>query len=72
MDRIRLGLTGLAAILAIVFIASSAMRSDGNRADQSPTAGETLSVIGVAPKIDDDAAAEPDPPPPPPTAANAR
>lgn len=54
MDRIRLGLTGLAAILAIVFVASSAMRSDQGDSSNS-AAGETLSVIGVAPKMDDNA-----------------
>lgn len=54
MDRIRLGLTGLGAILAIVFIASAGMRSSDGPAPKS-AAGETLSVLGVAPKMDEGA-----------------
>lgn len=51
MERIRLGLTGLGAILLVVFVASAGMRSTPAATER--TAGETLSVIGVAPKLDD-------------------
>jgi len=50
MERLRLGLIGLGAILGIVFVSSSGMRSGAAPSRSAP--GETLSVLGVAPKMD--------------------
>lgn len=47
-QRIRLGLTGLAAIFLLVLIAAAGLRPDQSRA-ASETAGEPLAVLGVAP-----------------------
>lgn len=57
MYRIRLGLIGLSAIAAIVFAASAGISSHARENGKSAS-GETLSVLGVAPKMDKDA---PDP-----------
>lgn len=57
MYRIRLGLVGLSAIAAIVFAASAGISSHARENSQSAS-GETLSVLGVAPKMEKDA---PDP-----------
>jgi hypothetical protein len=54
MERLRLGLIGLGAILGIVFVSSSGMRSGAAPSRSAP--GETLSVLGVAPKMDAKAA----------------
>ncbi len=47
-QRIRLGLTGLAAIFLLVLIAAAGLRPDQSRA-ASETTGEPLAVLGVAP-----------------------
>lgn len=52
IDRVRLGLIGLFAITLIVFVASAGARSDGPAPETAP--GETLSVLGVAPKMEKD------------------
>ena len=57
MYRIRLGLIGLTAIGAIVFAASAGISSHARESGESAS-GETLSVLGVAPKMEKDA---PDP-----------
>lgn len=54
MYRIRLGLIGLMAIATIVFAASAGISSDARDHGQSAS-GETLSVLGVAPKMEMDA-----------------
>jgi hypothetical protein len=46
--RIRLGLTGLAAIFLIVLIAAASLRPAGPSAARDPQA-EPLAVLGVAP-----------------------
>jgi len=56
MYRIRLGLIGLSAIAAIVFAASVGISSHARENSQSAS-GETLSVLGVAPKMEKDAPA---------------
>ena len=53
MERVRLGLVGLSAITLIVF-AASAGSNTGPRAPDSAAPGETLSVLGVAPKLEND------------------
>ena len=47
-QRIRLGLTGLAAIFLLVLVAAAGLRPDQSRA-ASETTGEPLAVLGVAP-----------------------
>ena len=46
--RIRLGLTGLAAIFLLVLIAAAGLRTDQSQAAPETT-GEPLAVLGVAP-----------------------
>ena len=48
MQRVRAGLTGLAAIFLMVLIAAAGMRPDRSVAPAG-THGETLAVLGVAP-----------------------
>lgn len=52
MQRVRAGLTGLAAIFLIVLIAAAGMRPDRSVAPVG-THGETLAVLGVAPGTGD-------------------
>ena len=46
-DRLRWGLTGLAAVLLIVMVAAAGLRPTGREA--RPGTGEPLAVLGVAP-----------------------
>ncbi|WP_235903001.1 hypothetical protein [Sandarakinorhabdus oryzae] len=46
-ERLRWGLTGLAAIFLIVMIAAAGLRPTGREA--KPGTGEPLAVLGVAP-----------------------
>lgn len=46
-ERLRWGLTGLAAIFLIVMIAAAGLRPVGNQ--DKPGTGESLAVLGVAP-----------------------
>jgi hypothetical protein len=46
-ERLRWGLTGLAAIFLIVMIAAAGLRPGDN--DEKPGTGESLAVLGVAP-----------------------
>lgn len=48
MQRVRAGLTGLAAIFLMVLIAAAGMKPDRSVAPAG-THGETLAVLGVAP-----------------------
>lgn len=48
MERVRVGLTGLGLILLLVFIAAAGMRPTRS-VTPANSAGETLSVLGVAP-----------------------
>ena len=68
MERIRLGLTGLGLIVLIVFAGSGGLRTgDGALAEaDTPKKGETLSVLGVAPKAEEKAPAVVTLRPPPP------
>ena len=47
-ERLRLGLTGLAAIFLIVMVVAASLRPVGRSAPQDPK-GESLAVLGVAP-----------------------
>ncbi|MEI6486304.1 MAG: hypothetical protein WCO11_08560 [Sphingomonadales bacterium] len=65
-DRLRWGLTGLAAIMLIVMVAAAGSRPTGR--EPQPGAGEPLAVLGVAPgpaTKTDDSAAPPAPAPAP-------
>lgn len=46
-DRLRWGLTGLAAVFLIVLVAAAGLRPSAR--DEKPGAGEPLAVLGVAP-----------------------
>lgn len=46
-ERLRWGLTGLAAIFLIVMAAAAGLRPNGRQA--KPSTGEPLAVLGVAP-----------------------
>ena len=46
-ERLRWGLTGLAAVFLIVMVAAAGLRPTGREA--KPGAGEPLAVLGVAP-----------------------
>ncbi len=48
MQRVRTGLTGLAAIFLMVLIAAAGLKPD-HPATPRAAAGETLAVLGVAP-----------------------
>lgn len=48
MQRVRAGLTGLAAIFLVVLIAAAGMKPSRSAAPTG-THGETLAVLGVAP-----------------------
>lgn len=52
MQRVRAGLTGLAAIFLMVLIAAAGMKP-GRSAAAPGTHGETLAVLGVAPGASD-------------------
>ena len=52
MQRVRAGLTGLAAIFLMVLIAAAGMKP-GRPAATAGTHGETLAVLGVAPGSSD-------------------
>lgn len=57
MDRIRVGLTGLAAVFLITLGAAFAFGSQGRQSGQPESkAGEPLAQLGVAPGADKDAA----------------
>ena len=47
MQRVRAGLTGLAAIFLMVLIAAAGLRP--GRSAGHPASGETLAMLGVAP-----------------------
>lgn len=46
-ERLRWGLTGLAAVFLIVMVAAASLRPTGRGAQ--PAAGEPLAMLGVAP-----------------------
>ncbi len=46
-ERLRWGLTGLAAIFLVVMVTAAGLRPAGN--DDKPGTGESLAVLGVAP-----------------------
>ena len=46
-ERLRWGLTGLAAVFLLVLIAAASLRPTGS--SEKPGAGEALAVLGVAP-----------------------
>ncbi|WP_313670782.1 hypothetical protein [Sandarakinorhabdus sp.] len=46
-ERLRWGLTGLAAVFLIVLVAAAGLRPTGR--EDKPGAGEPLAVLGVAP-----------------------
>ena len=53
MQRVRAGLTGLAAIFLMVLIAAAGMKPGRPAAATAGTHGETLAVLGVAPGSSD-------------------
>lgn len=59
-ERLRLGLTGLAAIFLLVMVVAAGLRPFGHPAPQDPK-GESLAVLGVAPGA---GPSEPTPPKP--------
>lgn len=59
MERIRVGLTGLAFVLLIVFVAAAGMRPSQSVAPHDASQ-ETLSTLGVAPHVSDGEAAAQD------------
>ncbi len=52
MQRVRLGLTGLAFVFLTIMIAMAALRSDRVGTVSPPPQGETLAMLGVAPSAE--------------------
>ncbi|MEY2882355.1 MAG: hypothetical protein RL490_79 [Pseudomonadota bacterium] len=65
-ERVRVGLTGLAAIFLLILVVAAGVRTTPAPKTMSNEApGESLAVLGVAPGAGSGATA-PNPPPPPP------
>jgi hypothetical protein len=52
MQRVRVGLTGLAFVFLLLVVAAAGMRPDRSVAPAGAQ-GETLALLGVAPRSDD-------------------
>jgi len=57
MNRVRIGLTGLAFVFLLVLISAAGLRP-GRSVAPAGAQGETLAVLGVAPGMDSAAPAE--------------
>ena len=64
MNRVRIGLTGLAFVFLLVLISAAGLRP-GRSVAPAGAQGETLAVLGVAPGMDSAAPATTAPPPQP-------
>ena len=58
MNRVRIGLTGLAFVFLLVLISAAGLRP-GRSVAPAGAQGETLAVLGVAPGMDSAAPAKP-------------
>lgn len=61
MNRVRIGLTGLAFVFLLVLISAAGLRP-GRSVAPAGAQGETLAVLGVAPGMDSAAPAKTAPP----------